>query len=174
MDISQLNRNGTLFDIKDAKAVHKSDVESALSSTSENPVQNKVVNGAINSLNNSVRSLGSAIEDNTQAIANNTASITNITTALAGLQLALIESTTPSAENVGKRIDLPSGWTADKTMIIADAVYRNNGQYIYSLSPMLSVYMIGATNKLELVIAEGSGQYIADQTVKILVAKLPD
>lgn len=62
--IKKINVRGTPYDIVDASAVHT--VDSALSSTSENPVQNKVINTALGGKEdktNKVTSLSSASTD---------------------------------------------------------------------------------------------------------------
>lgn len=63
-EIKKINIKGTPYDIVDASAVHT--VDSALSSTSENPVQNKVINTALGNKedkSNKVTSLSSSSTD---------------------------------------------------------------------------------------------------------------
>lgn len=64
-------------DIDAAPADHTHTVDTALSSSSTNPVQNKVINGAISSL--------------TSTVSANTSSISSHSTAISGLQTALAE-----------------------------------------------------------------------------------
>ena len=67
-----------------AEGANQTIVDSALSSTSENPVQNKVVNSAIGAA-------VSAISANTQSIENHTTSIANLQTAIGEIQEISLE-----------------------------------------------------------------------------------
>ena len=63
-EIKKINIKGTPYDIVDTSAVHT--VDSALSSTSENPVQNKVINTALGNKedkSNKVTALSSSSTD---------------------------------------------------------------------------------------------------------------